>query len=340
MLKNAERKTAPKGGKRPVNKSVSLKPVAKKKVASKKPNCNMTRLNESLINDLEADIRRGLKDIELQKKHNIPESTWRRWKTKGVIDRSAELQTVYTLLLDILREGREEFTKQIENVLVKAALGQWRHVTTTKFKNSAGETIKTVEKITTKPDVNVANFLLSYLDPERWGEHKKTEPPHPVAIVTYPVKDDPWLKQHGNQNTNRTQSKEAEKQPEQPKQPKQPKRVVKPIEWAVIKMALGMGKRVSTKKWKVKGKIIGTVERTTTRKPSLKAAKRWLSHRDPERWSKYKQNKPFRSIATIIPDSGRLTEKEWSDKYKYLGLVRIYGNNPTQPEQKEKNEVE
>ena len=41
--------------------------------------------------------------------------------------------------------------------------------------------------------------------------------------------------------------------------------VVKPIEYAVVERTLGIRKRVSIRAWKDKsGKIIGTVERTTT----------------------------------------------------------------------------
>ena len=100
-------------------------------------------------------------------------------------------------------------------------------------------------------------------------------------------------------------------------------------------------KRVSIRAWKDKsGKIIGTVERTTTPPPNLKAAKRWLSYRAPERWSEHK--KPgISSIGAIVPNPGPMTEEEWLQKY---------GNkqtNPTQPkeaekqlEQKEKDEAE
>ena len=300
----------------------------------------MTRLNESLINKLRPDIRQGLNDTRLRKKHGIPKSTWRRWKNEGQEDRENGRQTLRTMLLDEIRAGREELTRQIENVFVKVALGEWRYVTTTTHKDTSGEIVQTVETITTRPDFYAAEFLLRYLDPERWGEHKKTEPPYSAAPVTYSVEDDPWLAKYGNKGTNRTQPKEAEKQPEQPEQPKQPKQVVKPIEWAVIEMALGIRKHVSTEEWKDEsGKIIGTVELTTTLPPDIKAAERWLSHRDPERWSKKK--KPVRSIATLIPDSGILSKDEWLIKY---GNKQTNSTQPKeaekQPEQKEKDEAE
>ena len=79
-------------------------------------------LNESLIKKLEADIRRGLFDYDLRKKHDISESTWYKWKYKGVINRNNGLKTSHTMLLDILWEGRE-VVKQLENIVAEAALG-------------------------------------------------------------------------------------------------------------------------------------------------------------------------------------------------------------------------
>ena len=175
----------------------------------------MIRLNESLINKLRPDIRQGFSDTRLRKKHGIPESTWRRWKNEGQEDRENGRQTLRTMLLDEIRAGREELTRQIENVFVKVALGEWRYVTTTTHKDTSGEIVQTVETITTQPNLNAAELLLRYLDPERWGEHKKTKPPYPTTPVTYSVEDDEWLAKYGNKGTNRTQPKEAEKQPEQ-----------------------------------------------------------------------------------------------------------------------------
>ena len=267
----------------------------------------MPILNESLIKKLEVDIRRGLKDIQLRKKHDIPESTWRRWKNKGKEDRYNGLTTIYTILLDKLREGREEFTKQIKNVLVKVALGEWMYVTIKTYKDASGEIVKTVKKITTKPDFYATKFLLNYYDPEFWDEDKKNNPPRVDAHVQYSEEDMKLLRECKLAQQKEAQQKEAEKQP------KQREVVVKPIEYAVIKMALGIGKNVSSKTWEVKGEIIGTVKQTTTRKPDLKAAKYWLSHRDPEFPSKY--IRPTISIGEIIPDYGNLTEEEWQKKY-------------------------
>ena len=285
------------------------------------------RLTESLIKKLEADIRRGLNDAQLRKKHDIPEPTWRRWKNKGKKDRYNELTTIYITLLDKLREGREEITEQIKNVLVKVALGEWMYVTTKTYKDASGEIIKTVEKIATEPDLKAVKFMLNYLDPEHWGEHKKTEITRINVIVPESVEEDEWLREcalrHAKYKQQLKQQKEAEKQL------KQRERVVKPIEYAVIEKALGIWKRVSATTWTDEsGEIIGTVETTTTPPPSLKAAEYWLSHRDPEFWSKYK--KPEISIGEIIPDPGLVTEEEWLQKY---GPNQT---NPTQPKEAEK----
>ena len=204
-----------------------------------------------------------------------------------------------------------------KNVFVKVALGEWMYVTTATYKDKSGEIIKTAEKITTKPDFYAAKFMLNYLDPEHWGEHKKTEITRINVIVPKSVEEDEWLRECILRQTKLTQPKEAEKQPEQREG------VVKEIENTVVEMALGIRKVVSIRAWEVKGEIIGTVERTTTLPPNLKAAKRWLSHHDPEFWSKYE--KPgIISIGDIIPNSGIITADEW---------LRRYGPNQTNPTQ-------
>ena len=284
------------------------------------------RLTESLIKKLEADIRRGLNDAQLRKKHDIPEPTWRRWKNKGKKDRYNELTTIYITLLDKLREGREEITEQIKNVLVKVALGEWMYVTTKTYKDASGEIIKTVEKIATEPDLKAVKFMLNYLDPEHWGEHKKTEITRINVIVPKSVEEDEWLRECILRQTKLTQPKEAEKQPEQREG------VVKPIEYAVVERALGEWEYVTTERYKDEsGKIIKTVEQTTTR-PDFKAAKRWLSYLAPEHWGEHK--KPgISSIGDIVPNPRSMTEEEW---------LQEYGNkqtNPTQPKEAEKQPV-
>ena len=312
----------------------------------------MPRLTESLIKKLEPDIRRGLSDAELQEKHDIPKSTWGDWRKKCQEDRRKGLETLRTILFDMVQEGREEFSKQIENVFVKVALGEWMYVTTRTYKDKSGEIIKTVEKITTKSDFKVTKFLLNYLAPKLFGKNKKTETPSTGARVPNPDNPVPaeWLPDP--KQTNPTQPKEAEKQP------KQRERVVNPIEWSVIEMALGIGKSVSIKKvTNQSGEIIQTVERTTTRKPNLKAAKFWLNHRDPEFWNRYK-NPESTSIGAIVPDPGPpMTDEEWEDEFAIPYLKRMgirYNcaqntqksprNSPKeaekQPEQKEKDEAE
>ena len=80
-------------------------------------------------------------------------------------------------------------------------------------------------------------------------------------------------------------------------------------------MALGAGKSVCLTKVKNKsGEVTRTIEQTTNRNPSLAASLAWLSNKDQDNWSD-KKKVEITSIATIIPDSGRLTEDEWLAKY-------------------------
>ena len=275
---------------------------------------------------MEVDIRRGLNDTQLRKKHGIPEPTWRRWKTEGEEDRENKLKNSRTDLLDKLREGRETFSKQIENVFVKVALGEWRYVTTTTYEDKSGKIVKTVEKITTKPDFEAAKFLLNYYDPEFWDEHKKPEPPHVGARVPKSSEYDAWVIKCSLQAKVAQEKKAQEKEAQEKEKEKQ--RAVNPIEYAVIEMALGIRKRVSNKTWKVRGKIIGKVKRTTTLKPNLRAAKYWLSHRDPEFPSRYKESSTS-SISNIMPNAPIMSEEEWLLRYNPSYCLQRYGNKQT-----------
>ena len=228
------------------------------------------------------------------------------------------------MLLNSLREGREELAKQIENVITKVTLGEWKDVTTKTYRDLSGEIIETHKQTTDLPthfQFKACLLLQSYHDSELLGEGgKKSEIPSTGAKIPYSEEDDEWLRKCAlNKKTNPPQPKKAKKQP------KQRKVAVKPIEYAVVEMALGIRKHGYIKPWKVKGEIIGTVERTTTLKPNLKAAKRRLSNRNPERRSEYE--KPEILISDIIPDSGEMTPEEWLQEY-----------GPKPPEQKAKSD--
>ena len=132
----------------------------------------MPKLDESLINDLEADIRGGLLDSKLREKHDISESTWRGWKHRGVIDRSKGLKTSHTMLLDRLQEGREA-VKQIENILDEMVLGVGLPVSTTTYKDKSGEITKIKNPTTNRPSkfqFKACEFSLRCNDPENWNK--------------------------------------------------------------------------------------------------------------------------------------------------------------------------
>ena len=161
----------------------------------------MPRLNKSLINKLEADIRRGLRDFELREKHGIPKPTWQRWKRRGEEDRNKGLKTLYTMLLDKLEEGREGVVKQTENTVVKMALGEWMFVSITRSINKSGEIIRTVIRTTIRgPSLKAVKLGLSNIDRERWGKHKKPEISSIGAIIPNPgsMTEDEWLQKYGN----------------------------------------------------------------------------------------------------------------------------------------------
>ena len=298
----------------------------------------MAKLTKSLIKKLEADTGRGLSDTQLRKKHGIPESTWRCWKNRGATDRQNGLTTRYTMLLDRLREGREGVVKPIEYAVVERTLGIRKRVSIRAWKDKSGKIIGTVERTTTSPpNLKAVKRWLSHRASERWSEHKKPGISSIGAIVPNPgsMTEEEWLQKYGNKQTNPTQPKEAEKQPEQREG------VVKLIENAIVKISLGEWEYVTTERYKDEsGEIIGTVERTTTPPPNLKAVKRWLSYYDPEHWGEHKKT-GISSIGDIVPNPEPITEEEWLQKY---------GNkqtNPTQPkeaekqpEQKEKDEAE
>ena len=237
------------------------------------------KLNKSLISDLEVDIRQGLSDSELQKKHDISRSAWYCWKRRGKKDQQKGLTTIYVMLLDILREGR---VKVLDESLINKL----------------------------EADKGYYDFNLR----EKYGISKRTwyEWKHKGVID----------RQNGLKTLHTMLLDRLEGQ-----------EVVKQIEDIVVEMALSKGMSVSTTTTTYKNKSGKITEREITKfaklpdNSALKAALFWLSHRDPANWSDQDKKPEIVSIATIIPDSGRLTEDEWLAKY-----------GPKQQEQKAKTD--
>ena len=69
-----------------------------------------TQLDPALIDALEADIRLELSDTQLWAKHHIARSTWFHWKRIAEEDRQNDMQSIHTMLVEILRNERRGLT--------------------------------------------------------------------------------------------------------------------------------------------------------------------------------------------------------------------------------------
>ena len=127
----------------------------------------MPELNEDLINDLDVSVREGLNDAQLCKKHDIAESTWFRWKRQGTEDLDNGFQTLHTILMNTIKEGRGGVNKQIENRIAQLALANGKHLSVTRVKNQAGTVTRIVEQETDKvPSLEACKTWLHHKDPD------------------------------------------------------------------------------------------------------------------------------------------------------------------------------
>ena len=124
---------------------------------------------EGLIK-LEGWARDGLTDKQIAQNMGISRSTLNVWRER------------YSDISDTLKKGKEVVDRQVENALLKRALGY--EYTETKEKREGGvltEVTTTVKQVV--PDVTAQIFWLKNRKPDKWKDKREEEPPEGGGVV-------------------------------------------------------------------------------------------------------------------------------------------------------------
>lgn len=114
--------------------------------------------NEGLIK-IEGWARDGLTDKQIAGNMGIKRQTLYDWKKK------------YPVFSDTLKRGKEIIDRQVENSLLKRALGyEYDEVTTTTFPDGEEETKRVTKHVL--PDTTAQIFWLKNRKPDEWRDKK------------------------------------------------------------------------------------------------------------------------------------------------------------------------
>ncbi|WP_304341598.1 transposase [Metaclostridioides mangenotii] len=116
---------------------------------------------EGLIK-IEGWARDGLTNKQISQNIGISEETLYKWIVK------------YTELSESLKRGKEVVDREVENALLKRALG-YEYIETTR--EGIGDQLKVTKEVTKQvaPDVTAQIFWLKNRKPEDWREKKEVE---------------------------------------------------------------------------------------------------------------------------------------------------------------------
>lgn len=122
-------------------------------------------LTEEGLIKIEGWARDGLTDEQIAKNIGITSSTLYEWKKK------------YSEISEALKKGKEVIDRQVENALLKRALGyQYDEVTREMVEDGSGRLM--VTKVVTKevqPDVTAQIFWLKNRKPSEWRDKQQME---------------------------------------------------------------------------------------------------------------------------------------------------------------------
>lgn len=106
---------------------------------------------------LQGWARDGLSEEQIAGNIGISRQTLSEWKRR------------FPSISDTLREGKDVVDRQVENALLKRALGYQFKEVTVEVDEEGNEKIKTVTK-TERPDVNAQMNWLRFRKPEQWRQ--------------------------------------------------------------------------------------------------------------------------------------------------------------------------
>ena len=114
--------------------------------------------------ELEGWARDGLTDEQIAYNVGISRSTLNSWKDK------------YSNISDTLKRGKEVIDRQVENALLKRALG-YEYTETTREYIPELDAMKTTKKVTKQvaPDTTAQIFWLKNRKPDKWRDKREVE---------------------------------------------------------------------------------------------------------------------------------------------------------------------
>ncbi len=119
-------------------------------------------LTEEGLLKIEGWARDGLTDKQVAHNMNIAESTLHEWKKK------------YSVLSESLKRGKEVVDRQVENALLKRALGYEFKETTRELTEDGMRVTKVITK-QQAPDTTAQIFWLKNRKPQEWRDKQETE---------------------------------------------------------------------------------------------------------------------------------------------------------------------
>jgi len=119
-------------------------------------------LTEEGLLKIEGWARDGLTDKQVAHNMNIAESTLHEWKKK------------YSVLSESLKRGKEVVDRQVENALLKRALGYEFKETTQELTEDGMRVTKVITKLQA-PDTTAQIFWLKNRKPHEWRDKQETE---------------------------------------------------------------------------------------------------------------------------------------------------------------------
>jgi len=119
-------------------------------------------LTEEGLLKIEGWARDGLTDKQVAHNMNIAESTLHEWKKK------------YSVLSESLKRGKEVVDRQVENALLKRALGYEFKETTQELTEDGMRVTKVITK-QQAPDTTAQIFWLKNRKPHEWRDKQEAE---------------------------------------------------------------------------------------------------------------------------------------------------------------------
>lgn len=119
-------------------------------------------ITEEGLLKIEGWARDGLTDKQIAENMVVAERTFTDWKKK------------FSAISAVLKKGKEVIDRQVENALLKRALG-YEYVETTKELTDLGLTVTKQVTKQVAPDTTAQIFWLKNRKPQEWRDKKETE---------------------------------------------------------------------------------------------------------------------------------------------------------------------